>query len=219
MPAVYETIRVRHGSIPFLEQHLVRMEANCSALGLPPPVRLREAILDAQTVAEERLRITWDGGELRVTSLALIAIASMHVRTVTQVHGGYRVKTTDRIVFDRARAEARDAGADEGLLLTTEGFVAEGTLFAVGWFDGDVLCAPSLDLGILPSIGRNRVLEVAKKMGYQIHEGFFKRSELDARPVFATTSTRGVVEISVLDGNTVPGDPRVDELATWFWPE
>ncbi len=219
MPSVYESIRVRHGSIPFLEQHLARLEANSAAMGLPLPVRLRHAILNAQTLSDERLRVTWDGGELRVTNLALVASAPMHVRTVTQVHGGYRVKTTDRDVFDRARAEARDAGADEGLLLTTEGFVAEGTLFAVGWFAGDVLCAPSLDLGILPSIGRNRVLEVAKELGYQIHEGFFKRPELDARPVFATTSTRGVVEISVLDENAVPGDPRVDELATRFWPE
>ena len=84
----------------------------------------------------------------------------MHTARVR--HCGYRVKTTDRAFFDRAREEAHEVGADEALLLTAAGYVAEGTLFAVGWFDADVLRLPSLELGILPSIGRGRVLEVAE---------------------------------------------------------
>ena len=75
-----------------------------------------------------------------------------------------------REIFDRARAEARERGADEGVLLTPHGYVAEGSLFAIGWFEGTKVRVPSLELGILPSIGLARAIEVAREHGMEVVE-------------------------------------------------
>src|SRR3989475_11916525 len=45
-------------------------------------------------------------------------------------------------------------------ILTPEGWVAEGTVWNVFWWNGDWLRTPALDVGILPGIGRARVLEL-----------------------------------------------------------
>ena len=120
--------------------------------------------------------------------------------------------------MDGARAEAQANGADEGLLLTADGFVAEGTLFAVAWFEGDTLRVPSLDLAILPSIGRARVIEIAGSLGIPVEEGAFGIEDLYGRPALAVTAVRGVFSLRSLDGRPVPPDERIQQLADAFWP-
>lgn len=220
MTTVYETMRVRHGTIPLLGRHLARLAANARAAGLAQPPDLEAKVRAAVPESADRaMRLEWDGSALEVAVRPLRSRQPMVVVTSSVPHPGYRVKTTDREAFEQARQEAERLGADEALLLTPGGFVAEGTLFAVLWFHEDRLCAPSLDLGILPSIGRERVLEVATEMGYAVAEGRYPRSALDGRAAFAVTATRGVFGIAVLDGVPVPGDPRIAGLAARFWPD
>lgn len=221
MTTVFETIRVKDGRVPLLDRHLERFAKNCEATSLPLPADLRQTILAARRSdgKDHALRMEWDGTELRITPRDFVMPSPINIATAAEVHPGYTVKTTDRPFFDRARAEARAKGADEGLLLTPAGYVAEGSLFAIGWFEGDRLRIPSLDLGILPSIGRSRVIEVAKELGIEVEEGKFPRRALDGRPAFITTAVRGLVPIASLDGRPVPGDERIGRLGDRFWPE
>lgn len=186
---------------------------------LPFPPDLDEAIQRAvhSNQPDHQLRVTWDGKSLELEHRDLPGMAPFSVQTVSVRHAGYRVKTTDRDVFDRARAEARAAGADEGLLLTKDGYVAEGTLFAIGWIDTGRVRLPSLDLDILPSVGRGRVIEVATALGLPVEEGRYQLADLQGRAVFATTATRGVVPIARLDGVAVQKDELVEQLAQGFW--
>lgn len=224
MPTVYETMRVANGVVPFLDRHMRRFAANSRRAGLPDAGDVRGAIADAiagdaSGSADRALRLFWDGDVVSVKLLDMPGRAPMKVITASVRHGGYEVKTTDREVFDRAREEAVSRGADEALLLTADGWIAEGTLFAVGWFEGAILRVPSLDLGILPSIGRERVLEIAQQLAFPVEEGRFPRSALDGRPAFAVTATRGLIRIAQLDGAPVPDDPRIARLRDAFWPE
>jgi len=220
MPVVYETMRVRDGGVPLLQRHMERFASGCAAIGLPVPADVRDRVSDVLAVGtgDKGLRLEWDGAELQLTFREIPSRAPMDVATVSVPHQGYRVKTTDREVFDRARAEARGRGADEALLLTSDGFVAEGTLFAVAWFEGDTLRAPSLDLGILPSIGRARTIEVAASLGMPVEEGAFGIEDLYGRPALAVTAMRGVFSLRSLDGRRVPPDDRIRQLADAFWP-
>ena len=77
------------------------------------------------------------------------------------------------------------------------------------------LRTPSLELGILPGIGRARVIELAQ----QVEEGRYPREALAGRSLFLTNAVRGVVALASLDGVLVPTDPRTTELARRFWPE
>ncbi len=142
----------------------------------------------------------------------------MRLITSRHVHVDYAIKTTDREVFDRARAEAEARGADGAVLLTGDGYVAEGSHFALAWLEGKPLRVPSLDLGILPSIGRSRVMEVAREEGLDVEAGSYVRDDLDGRAMLIVTAVRGVVPVLQLDGAQVPQDERITLLAERFWP-
>jgi branched-chain amino acid aminotransferase len=64
--------------------------------------------------------------------------------------------------------EARDAGHDEAILLTGDGFVADGSgenVFAV--CDG-VISTPSLSASILPGITRDTVIAIARPLADEV---------------------------------------------------
>ena len=220
MTTVYETIRVRNGRLPFIDRHIERLRGGCAAVGMPPP-RALGARLDELGLGDRpdrALRVEWDGSTLDISERPVPSTAPLALVTSSVPHPGYAVKTTARTAFEQAQAEARQNGADEGLLLTADGAVAEGTLFAICWFEGAVLRVPSLDLGILPSIGRDRVIELVGQIGLDVEPGCFARELLEGRPAFITTSVRGVVGVAMLDGVRVPHDPRIKQLRDAFWP-
>ncbi|PYO93734.1 MAG: hypothetical protein DMD60_15280 [Gemmatimonadetes bacterium] len=113
----------------------------------------------------------------------------------------------------RASPFASYAEADDALLLTHGGWVAEGTVWTVFWWAGDALRTPALDLGILPGIGRARVLELLPR----VERGRYPKQALAGKSLFLTNAVRGIVPIASLDGAPAPTDPRTAELARRFW--
>ncbi len=134
--------------------------------------------------------------------------------TASEPHRPYPHKTTARDAFADAVIEAEVAEADDALLLTPDGWVAEGTVWNVFWWDGATLCTPALELGVLPGIARARVLELARGV-----EGRYPRAALEGKSLFLTNAVRGVVPLATLDGAAVPRDARTEDLARRFWPE
>ena len=159
------------------------------------------------------LRLEVCDGRAAVTVRELPSLDPPAVITASEPHLPYPHKTTERDCFADAAGEAVVAEADDALLLTHEGWVAEGTVWNVCWWDGDGLRTPPLALGILPGIGRARVLELAPA-----EEPRGARRGLDGKSVFLVNAVRGVVPIASLDGARVPADPRTAELARRFWP-
>src|SRR5213083_3753738 len=158
-------MRVREGRIPFLERHLARLERSLRELGLPRPTRDVAALVRPFAGADEAvLRVEVCDGRATVTVRELPALEPPAVITASEQHQPYPHKTTDRDAFVDAAAEAEVAEADDALLVTHEGWVAEGTAWTLFWWDGDALRTPALELGILPGIGRARVLELVQRV-------------------------------------------------------
>jgi branched-subunit amino acid aminotransferase/4-amino-4-deoxychorismate lyase len=209
-----ETMRVREGRIPFLERHLARLDRSLSALGLPRPSQDVAALVRPfADTGNAVLRVELCDGRATVTVRDLPSLDPPAVITASEPHLPYAHKTTERDCFADAAREAVVAEADDALLLTHEGWVAEGTVWNVCWWDGDRLGTPPLELGILPGIGRARVLELAPG-----DEPRRARPGLDAKSLLLVNAVRGVVPIASLDGARVPADPRTAELARRFWP-
>jgi branched-chain amino acid aminotransferase len=77
-----------------------------------------------------------------------------------------------------AVTEANRAGYDEAILLTAEGFVADGSgenVFVVR--DGEIF-TPDLSTSILPGITRDTVIQIAQDLGYRVVEKNLIRSDL-----------------------------------------
>jgi len=113
-------------------------------------------------------------------------------------------KTCNKLAQILARAEADAAGADEALLLNTDGFVVEGASSNLFWIDGDTICTPPLASGILPGVTREVVLEICEKLGLKTREANINGEELkSAAGVFLSLSSFGVVEAASLNGVTL----------------
>jgi branched-subunit amino acid aminotransferase/4-amino-4-deoxychorismate lyase len=138
------------------------------------------------------------------------------VRLVTSKagHRPYPHKVVDREQFDRALAEARGAGADDGLMLTPGRQVTETSIWGIFWWEDGVLCAPALELGVLPGVARARLAELVG----EVAERRPVIEEIQGRSLFVANSVRGVVPVASLDGQEVPADPETASLAAKFWP-
>jgi|SRR5438128_569775 len=212
---VFETMRVRRGAIPLLSRHLSRLARSLAALGLPAPDSDLDAFVTPFTEMDEAvLRLEVRAGRAVVTVGGVPGGGPPVVITAATRHVAYAHKTTERDCFEEAAAEADRAEADDALLLTAEGWVAEGTVWSLFWWEGERLRTPGLELGILPGVGRARVGELVR-----FEEGRWRREALQGRSLFLTSGVRGVVPLAQLDGAPVPLDPRTAEIARAFWPD
>jgi len=210
-----ETMRVRDGRIPFLERHLARLGRSLGELGLPTPSRDVVALVKPFAgTGDAVLRLEVQDGRASVTVRELPALAPPAVITASEPHQPYPHKTTERDCFADAGQEAEVAEADDALLLTHDGWVAEGTVWTVFWWAGDALRTPALDLGILPGIGRARVLELVPR----VEQGRYPKQALGGKSLFLTNAVRGIVPIASLDGAPVTADSRTADLVSHFWP-
>jgi branched-subunit amino acid aminotransferase/4-amino-4-deoxychorismate lyase len=156
MPSLIETVRIRNGVAPLWHLHLRRLASSCKALGVPLPAELPTPSGGPDRV--HRLEVGPRG--LHVTERAVGATEPVTLARARVVHRPYPHKTTERGQFERALREARAAGADDALLLTEGGHVAECAIWGIFWWEGGRLCAPSLDLGVLPGVARARLEEL-----------------------------------------------------------
>jgi branched-chain amino acid aminotransferase len=99
-----------------------------------------------------------------------------------------------------AVTEANRAGYDEAILLTAEGYVADGSgenVFIVK--DGE-LFTPDLSTSILPGITRDTVIQIAQDLGYTVHEKSLIRSDLYlADEAFMTGTAAEVTPLRAVD--------------------
>ena len=77
-----------------------------------------------------------------------------------------------------AVTEANRAGYDEAILLTAEGFVADGSGENVFIVKEGVIYTPDLSTSILPGITRDTVIQIAQDIGYRVVEKSLIRSDL-----------------------------------------
>jgi branched-chain amino acid aminotransferase len=129
-----------------------------------------------------------------------------------------RFKTCNKLSQVVARAEADAAGADEALLLNTDGFVVEGSSSNVFWIERDSVCTPPPGAGVLPGVTRAVVLEICRSRGLRTRESSLTLAKLKRRQgVFLTLSSRGIVEARSLDGRALSSSVLVRDLRLAYW--
>jgi branched-chain amino acid aminotransferase len=74
--------------------------------------------------------------------------------------------------------EANRAGYEEAILLTADGFVADGSGENVFVVKDGVIATPPLATSILPGITRNTIVQIAQDLGYEVRETNLIRSDL-----------------------------------------
>ena len=131
--------------------------------------------------------------------LAIVAVERTSRRAVDPA-----VKSGNYLNNIMALAEARRAGAYEALMCGPDGRIAEGSTSNVFAVRGGRLATPALATGLLPGITRQRIIELAAGAGIATDEGdLFPDDVRGADEVFITSSIRGVMPVTKLDGAPV----------------
>ncbi|MFM7181237.1 MAG: aminotransferase class IV [Verrucomicrobiales bacterium] len=228
----FETLLALRGEPFEWERHHARLTEGLARLGLRPPDRdmLRAACRETAKAAglpRLRLRVTVSagpqlpGGSLDPTVEPTIRItasvphpvpASLCLATVngrrnpdSPLAGTKSISYAENLVF---LAEARRAGADEALILNTRGEICESATANIFFVRGGILRTPPVESGCLPGVARALVLEDAAILGFNVDTSDCLPGEIAvADEVFLTSSTRGVVAVSALDGKRIPMAP------------
>jgi branched-chain amino acid aminotransferase/4-amino-4-deoxychorismate lyase len=234
---LFETLLAADGALADFEAHLARMAAGCAALGLPAPDPglARRLCLEALEGRSGRLavRLTLTAGSggrgldrpaaPAPVLFAAAAPAPLPAGPVSLATAAVRrnassptsrFKTLAYLDNVLARRQAQAAGADEALMLNTDGEVACAAVANLFWFDGERLCTPALDCGVLEGVMRGRVLARAGALGIDVLECQIERPVLEGvQTLFLTNSLIGLRPVSALDGRALQADePRVEAL-------
>lgn len=119
-----------------------------------------------------------------------------------------RVKSLNYLNNIMAKLEARDAGADEAIMLTHTGHVSECTGDNIFLIRSGVLLTPSTGEGILEGITRGVAIELAGRRGIEVREQSLIRHDLYvADEIFATGTAAEIVAITEVDKRVV-GDGK-----------
>ncbi|MFC2005230.1 aminotransferase class IV, partial [Chloroflexota bacterium] len=114
-----------------------------------------------------------------------------------------------------AKTEAIEKGCDEAIMLTSNGYVAEGSgenLFLV--INGELVTPASYD-GVLMGITRNKVIQLAEaELGIKTTERHVDRVELySASECFLTGTAAHITPVSEIDGRKI-ADGEIGETTS-----
>ncbi|MBI5624491.1 MAG: branched-chain-amino-acid transaminase [Elusimicrobia bacterium] len=115
------------------------------------------------------------------------------------------VKSLNYLANVLARAEATRAGAQEAILLSTDGYVTECSGDNIFFIREGTIVTPPMHIGILEGVTRKVVMELCRdKLGTPVVERLFAPSELqNADEVFLTGSAAEIIPAVKLDGRTI----------------
>jgi branched-chain amino acid aminotransferase len=247
---VFEGMRVYVGRVFELDAHIDRLYASAQTLALDMPMsRAAMAEVTLETVRRNegseyiRLVVTRGKGDLGLNPkkcplATVFCIASGITLYPAEVYKkGFKIKTlatrrNDPQAINPAvkslnylnniigALELRDTDVDEGLFLTTNGYICECTADNFFLIRGHKLMTPSTALGALPGITRGVVMKLAAAMGLEVEEGFYTLHDVyNADEAFLTGSAAEVGPVVEVDkrkiGTGEPG-PLTRDIITRF---
>jgi 4-amino-4-deoxychorismate lyase len=228
---VFETMRVRHRAIRFLDYHLERLGESCRRLAIRAPNRSRlrgelQRIAAQRTEAALKLIVTRGigprgyrpGGRERGTRVISIHPLSRRTLEATARPVRLRVcatrlgtneslagmKTLNRLESVLARAEWEDPRVWEGLMRDRDDNIVCGTMSNLFVRRGSTLITPLLDRCGIAGVMRRWVLEQASMLGLRATMSRLRWEDMGtAEEAFMTNAVVGIVPVAVIQHGRV----------------
>ena len=245
---VFEGIRAYRGVVFKLREHIERLYDSAKFLRIEIPMSkedLMEAILE--TVRRNglsdcyiRVVVTRGVGDLGLDprkcekpSIIIIArpmapllgkrVVSLIISSVRRDGvdaTNHQAKSLNYLNNILAKLEAINAGADDAVMLDSRGFVSEATGENIFIVKDERIMTPPPTSGILSGITRDCVIELARRLGYEVVERELTPFELlTADEVFLTGTAAEIVPVESVNGRKigerVPG-PITERLIREF---
>lgn len=249
---VFETMHVRSGEPWLLTEHLARLARSAERLDLPLPAAdelerlVREACAAWPGDTEGALRLVCTRGPESGGSPTVFATvrgvgpahhrarakgvsvrtAALDVEVAKQPAAPWLLSGAKTLSYAVNMASLRwgaDAGADDVLWVSADGYALEGPTSSLVWLTGDTLCTvPPERTGVLAGTTAAWLLSHAGELGWRGEERLVRPAELTGEDgnggvdgLWFTSSVRGLAEIHTLDGVALtpsPETPRIRAL-------
>lgn len=224
---LFETLAVMGGQALRLDRHLARLANGAAFLGMTVPASRAEIDAAIRALAADAgggsgaARITLLRGPgprgvlppetpmptlmISVGAAAVGATDPVRAIVATSTRRNERsplsgLKTTNYLDAIVAKREAAAVGADEAILLNTQGGVAEATAANVFCVVGGDLVTPPVADGALPGIMRDRIMETE-----DVIERTLTADDLTRATEIILSSSLSVRAVTSLDGRPVGG--------------
>lgn len=234
----FEVIR-SYGTTPFrLDEHLERLgrSAGMLEIDLPPLEQIADwALASAGELPDSVVRIVAtrgpnvpgvEGGPLVIVFAHAVVTPIGPARlwpVIAPWHGAgaeWELAGAKTISYGPNMAVTRTAqrqGFDDALLFTADGTLLEGPTFSVAWVVDGVIETPSLEVGILDSITRQVLFELADAGSIPITETIADVSRLGvATEVMALSTIREIQAVSAVGDQVWEPGTVTGQLASAF---
>jgi branched-chain amino acid aminotransferase len=146
--------------------------------------------------------------ELYETGIEIVTVASRRNRSDVLPP---QVKSLNYLNNILVKIEAHLANASEALMLNDQGYVAEGSGDNVFIVKNGVIKTPPAHVGALEGITRNTIIEIGRKLGYEVREEIMTRHDVySADEVFLTGTAAEIISVVKVDGRVI-GDGKPGE--------
>jgi branched-chain amino acid aminotransferase len=190
--ALVETVRANGLRDGYIRLVVTRGEGD---LGLSPGNCAKPTVF----IIADQIRIF--PKELYEKGICLIS-ASVQRQPVSSLNP--RVKSCNYLNNILASIEAKNAGADEAIILDQRGYVVECTADNIFIVRQNTVTTPPVYLGALRGITRDAVIEIAREQGLDVREEPFTMYEVyDADEVFLSGTAAELVPVVTVDGRPI----------------
>ncbi|MGE5404632.1 MAG: aminotransferase class IV [Candidatus Saccharibacteria bacterium] len=231
---VFSTLLVKNGKVVWLDKHIQRLKnstENLFALSFDT-----EEITRAVNEWPDHNSI--ENGIVRITALVVkgqlqVLISGEKMQLEDQIppvklqqaqcirHSSditARYKTFNRLLLELECERAVNEGFGDVLFLNENMQVTETSKHNIFMFMEGVICTPSLNCGLLPGIGRVKLMRLIHENGTEVQEGFYSLDEiLKADEIFVINSVRGVIPVAQINDRhwSAPGPRTLELMALW----
>jgi branched-chain amino acid aminotransferase len=220
--SLFETVRVNNKSPFRIEKHLDRMQHGMEIIRLDGTHLLDQVpelvrtFIDKNDILSALVRVMITRGvallgqstesvgpAIYITSRPLPDVPEGPVPVIFLEEKNYpllrfypAIKSGNYLGNMLAKKDADAAGAFEPVFVDREGYVTECAIRNVFFVKGNVLLTPSVELGVLPGVIRDTIMELARNRGMQVQEAWIQHAEVNEMDeAFISSTGVGVLPV------------------------
>ncbi len=119
-----------------------------------------------------------------------------------------RIKGPDLEAMTRLRTTVQSTGAGDAVLLTPEGWIADGSTTCIAWWRGDALAIPDDEIPRIDSVTLRSILALAAATGVEVLRERSRPEDLDGCEVWALNALHGIRIVTAwVDGPATAEEP------------
>lgn len=220
--SLFETIRVNNG-IPFrMDRHLDRMRSGMKTIHMDGEKHLAEiphllnefikknqiksALLKVMITRGVSAGITHESDSqlaLYISARGVPDPPPWPVKVIFLSEQNYpilrfnpAIKSGNYLGNMLAKKDAEAAGAYEPVFVNKDGYITECAIRNIFFIKNNVLLTPTTELGVLPGVVRETIMELAEKRGLEVREALILKDEINAMDeAFISSTGVGVLPV------------------------